>query len=1009
MKLTTFFIEHPVIAAVLNIMIVIIGLMCLKNLSMREYPNVNLPAFSIHANYPNASAELVESSVTNILEDQLGGVEGVETMTSQSRQGGCYVDLVFLEGTSIERALIAVREAINLARSNLSKEVRDPVIQRKGQSDGPPFIEITLSSPNLSFGKLTHYAALYLKNAFRSLKGVASAEIWGQPYTMTVSLDPKKMYAFGVNVDEIFKALEESNNSWPVGKFRGEVPATLDLNLSSIEDFDNLIVKGNKGKSIFLKSLGNVELRTDDKQFRIRINGKPGLVIAIAKTSDANPLDVSRDVHRQVENLQKTLPKDIQMEVDLDQTDFIKSSLRNIQFSIIEAILLVLAIVFLFLGSVRSTVIPLITIPVSLTGSVILMQVFGCSINTITLLAMVLAIGLVVDDAIVVLENITRYIEKGLSPLEAAIIGSREIGFAIIAMTLTLASVYAPIAFIKGTVGQLFIEFAITLAGSVLISGIVALTLSPMMCGKILNRNTHLWPKINQYLKNFDTAYARGLTQSLAHPKIIIGISIATFLGTLFFFYDLPRETAPKEDRGQMGVYFPTIPGEDINTLEQRVVKVEERLKLIPEAKSSLTFMGEWGANICISLKPHNERSRSAAKIVEVIGPEMKALPSMDAYPWGWDSGLPGIDDNMNGSELTLAISTVGSYRELFDFITKARKTIEDKNIFSSVHHNLNFDNPGYMLHLDTHTSSHLGISPFQVAKIIEVFFSGDHSLLFQKDGIRYPIELKGSTNPWTLNEPYLTNKKGKRISLGTIAELRPSSVPKQLFHHNQMHAAYLTASLHLNQKIESAMAQFWALTTPYIPQNFKREWIGAAKVYEKSSTTMLFLFAMALIFIYAILAIQFENFIDPVIIMLTIPLGCFGALFTVWIFGQSLNIYSQIGLITLIGLITKHGILIVEFSNKLQKSGHTVEEAVKEASTLRLRPILMTTSAMVVGTLPLILSAGAGAEARRSIGFVLIGGLFFGTGFTLFILPTLYHLIKSARHTFPFKLKTSS
>lgn len=999
MKLTTFFIKHPVIAVVLNAMIVIIGLMCLKNVSVREYPNVNLPALSIHANYPNASAELVESSVTDILEDQLAGVEGVETMTSQSRQGACSIDLVFLEGASIERALIAVREAINLARSNLPKEVREPFVHRKGQSEGLPFIAITLSSPDLSFGKLTHYAALRLKNAFRSLKGVASADIWGQPYTMTVTLDPKKMYAFGVNVDEIFKALEENNHSWPVGKFRGEVPATLDLNLTSIKDFDDLIVKENKGKPIFLKSLGDVKLQTDDKQFRIRINGTPGLVIAIAKTGDANPLDVSRDVRRQVENLQKTLPNDIKMEVVLDQSDFIKSSLRNIKFSILESIALVLAIVFLFLGSVRSTIIPLITIPISLIGAGILMKASGCSINTITLLAMVLAIGLVVDDAIVVLENITRYIEKGLTPLEAAIKGSHEIGFAIIAMTLTLASVYAPIAFIKGTVGQLFVEFAITLAGSVLISGIVALTLSPMMCGKILKGDTHVWPKINRYFKSLDAAYGKGLKQSLAHPKIIIGVSMATFFGTLFFFYDLPRETAPKEDRSLIGVYFPTIPGKDINTLEQHVVKVEGGLKLIPEAKSALTFMGEWGANICISLKPYSERSRSAAKIVEAIEPEMKALPSIDAYAWSWDSGLPGLDDNMSGSELTLAVSTVGSYRELFEFMAKAQKAIEDKKIFDSVHHNLKLDNPGYTLHLDMHTSSHLGISPFQAAKTIEVFFSGDRSLLFQKDGIRYPIELKGNKDPWTLNELYLTNTKGKRISLGAIAELRPSSLPKQLFHHNQMRAAYLTASLHLDQKIESAMPQFLDLTAPYIPQNFQREWVGAAKFYEKSSMTMLLLFGMALVFIYAILAVQFENFIDPFIIMLTIPLGCFGALFTAWIFGQSLNIYSQIGLITLIGLITKHGILIVEFSNKLQKSGRTIEDAVREASTLRLRPILMTTSAMALGAFPLILSAGAGAEARRSMGFILVGGLCFGTAFTLFILPKLYHLIKSGSY----------
>jgi multidrug efflux pump len=997
MNITTFFIKHPVIAIILNAMIIVVGFLCFDAISVREYPEIKLPSFVVTTHYPNANTELVESAVTNILEDQLAGVEGVETMTSQTRNGSCNIDLVFVEGTSVDRALIAIRDAIGLARSDLPRDIPEPVVQQKTKTDGPPFIAISLFSKTISFGDLTHYANLTLKNAFRSLKGVASAEIWGQPYTMAVTLDPQKLYAFGINADDVFTALEKNNASWPVGKFRNEVPVTLDLMLISPDDFENLLIKEDKGKPIFLKSIADVRLSTDTKKTRTKVNGQPGLIIAISRTNDANPLDVSRLVHEQVKHLQKILPGSMEIEVVLDQADFVRASLSNIQRSIFEAVLLVLAIVFLFLRNLRATLIPLITIPVSLIGSIILLKMFGFSINTITLLAMVLAIGLVVDDAIVVLENIARHHEKGLSPLQAAIEGSREIGFAIVAMTLTLASVYAPIAFIQGAIGQLFVEFAIALAGSVVISGIVALTLSPLMCARILKPEAHrLWPKIDDCIEWMETFYDKLLTKSLSSSKVVFFVTGGTFIAMAVLFAYLPSELAPKEDRSLMGVYLPRIPGKDINALEPFVKDIEETLKVLPESNGYLTFMGEWGASVCLTLKPHEDRSRSAAALVGVIRPQMQALPSIDAHPWSWDSGLPGIDDPQNGSELSLAVSTIGSYRDLLSELKKARKIIEEQKLFESVKQNLQLDNPGYSIFLDYNAVARLGLSSFQISKMIEVFFSGEQSLHFQKDSIRYQITLQGRSYPWTLDELYLTNAKGRRISLGTIAELRSSSTPKSLDHYNQMRVGYLSAELKSDQKMKAAMPQFWDLANQSLSPDLKKEWVGAAKMYTKSSMAMLLLFGMALVFIYAILAVQFENFLDPLIIMLTVPLGCFGALLTAWVFGQSLNIYTQIGLVTLIGLITKHGILIVEFANQLKGAGRTIEEAIREAARLRLRPVLMTTGAMIFGALPLILSSGAGIEARRSIGFVLVGGLAFGTCFTLLLLPKLYHAVKT-------------
>jgi multidrug efflux pump len=996
MNFTTYFIKHPVLAIVLNAMIILVGILCLKNIPVQEYPEIKLPSLIITANYPNASAELVETVVTGILEDKLAGVEGVETMTSQSVQGSCTIDLLFYEGTSIERAMIAVREAIEVARSELPKEITEPVVQQKTKSDSTPFMALSVFSQNLKLGELTHYVNLNLKNSFRSLKGVASVEIWGQPFTMVVSLDSQKLYAFGINADDVFTSLEKNNISWPVGKFRNEIPTTMDLSLSSIEDFENLFIKESHGKPIFLKSIADVRLKTNPNSMRTRINGKPGLIIGISRTNDSNPLALSQLINERVRHLQQSLPNDMVLKVVMDQADFIRASLSNIEHSIGEAVILVLVIVFLFLRNFRATIIPLITIPISLIGSIMLLKLFGFSVNTITLLAMVLAIGLVVDDAIVVLENIERHLAKGLSPMKAALEGSREIGFAIIAMTLTLASVYAPIAFIQGAIGQLFLEFSIALAGSVLISGIVALSLSPLMCGKILTaKKQRILPRIDDYLARAETWYIRGLDCSLRYPKIILLMAGGSFLLMLFLFSHLPSEVAPKEDRGLIGVYLPQIPGKDMRAMSDYVKQIEAKVKDLPDSTGFITFMSDWGANVIVNLKPQTARRNSAEAIVAELRPQINKIPSIDAHPWSWDSGLPGLDDVMNGSQLTLAISTSGSYQSLFDQVERVKRSLLQLKQFETVHHDLALNTPGYSIVLDSNTVFRLGLSSFQIAKMIETFFSGQQSLYFSKEGVRYPITLEGSTSPWTLDELYLTNAQGKRISLGTLGELKPSTVPKELNHYNQMRSTTLSVDLMPGLKMKEAMPKLWNIATEMVSPDLKKDWTGAAKMYTKSSTAMLWLFIMAILFIYAILAIQFENFLDPFIIMLTVPLGCVGALMTLWLFGQSLNIYTQIGLVTLVGLITKHGILLVEFANQLMGSGKDINEAIREAARLRLRPILMTTGAMVFGALPLIFASGAGIEARRAIGFVLVGGLTVGTLFTLLVLPKLYCLLK--------------
>ncbi|MDP1603724.1 MAG: multidrug efflux RND transporter permease subunit LpeB [Legionella sp.] len=997
MKLTHYFIKHPVISVILNCLIIVVGILCFHNLSVREYPDISFPTITVSALYPNASPDLVETAVTNVLEDRLAGVEGLETMTSLSNAGFVEITLKFRTGTSMDRALNATQDAVGFARALLPPEVKSPLVERQLKANGLPFIGISLESTSLDFGQLTHFANLRLKNDFRSIQGVASIEIWGQPYTYEISLDAKKLFSFGVNADEVLDAIAKSRVSLPAGNFQKKIPSTLNSELKSITDYENLLIKTHHKNPILLKSIAEIRLVTDVSKMRVRVNGHTGLVISINRANDANPIEVSRLIRAEMASLKQTLPDDIQANIIIDQSDFINASLNNIRSAIAEAILLVLLIVFIFLRNFRATLIPLVTIPISLLGSLIFLKLFGFSINLMTLLAMVLAIGLVVDDAIIVLENIWRHIENGLSPIDAALKGSKEIGFAIVAMTCTLASVYMPIAFIQGMLGQLFIEFAVALAGSVFISGIVALTLSPLMSAKFLNKNNKHWlPQVDTVLTSTSHWYSKCLDWVLPRQKIPIIASLVAIGFCVLFYNILPAETAPKEDRGLIGIYTSPVAGESIDELSQKISTVEQTLTALPESLHKLTFIGEWGSNILLPLKPHAERKRSAEELVEELKPLLNHYPSIDPMVWSWNTGLPGNDNATRGSDLSLVISSPDSYRHLFKQMEKFKSVLDNSKLFQSASYDLRLDSKGYIIDLDNNSLAKLGLSANQVAKTIEVFFSGDQSLKFLKDSIVYNLTIKGTPQPWTLDELYLTTTNGKRISLGALATMKTKAQPATLEHFKQMRSTTLHVELLPGDSIPKAMSKLLNLAKNELPGTYKLNWTGAAKTYTESSHAMIFLLTLSLIFIYAILAVQFENFIDPLIILFTVPLACSGALLFAWLFGQSLNIYSQVGLITLIGLISKHGILIVEFANKLRTEGASLIEAIHSACILRLRPVLMTTGAMIFGAIPLILSNNAGAESRHAIGIILIGGLAMGTLFTLFILPGVYYLVKS-------------
>ncbi len=895
----------------------------------------------------------------------------------------------------------AIRDALGLV--TLPTGVKPPVIERKTPSTGPPFFVLALESTSLDFGELTHYAHLNLKNIFRGIKGVASVEIMGRPYTYTISLDPKKMHSFGVNVDEVYAALQTINASLPVGKFQDKIPTTMEVDFNSVTDFESLLVKEKnfmdpaaKQDPIFLGQIADIKLKTDHSKFRIRSNGQPGLCVFINRSNDANPLEVSTLITEEVRKLKESLPSSLKINIILDQAEFVRYSIDNVTWSLFEAIICVLIIVFLFLRNIKSTIIPAITIPISLLGSFIFLKVLGFSINIITLLGMVLAIGLVVDDAIVVMENIQRYIETGLKPFQAALKGSREIGFAIVGMTITLTCVYAPLFFIVGPVGDVFIEFAVALAGSVLISGFVALTLSPLMCVYTLHqKHTPFWPQIDIFFDQVTNRYARALCWIIPKRKVTFTLLLGSLVAIIFLLRSLPSEIAPKEDRNLIGVYIPPVPGKNLDYMEEKANLVEEIIKNTPEAQNHFVFLGDWGGNVILTLKPKSQRKRSAQEIVNAYAPAMQKIPSVDAHPWSWDSGLPGMEQAGAASDLSLIISTSKTYPELFDSLEKVKSTLRKAQIFANVDHNLKLDSLGYKITLNPHAMADLNISPPQAAKTIEVFFSGDQTLTFAKDGVIYALTLEGISRPWNLEELYVSNRSGERISLAVVAQLTPTSRPDKLFHYNQMRSVVLTSDLPEGKSLDDGMKEFRSVVHELLPIDYKTTWGGSAKGYKDSQNSMIFLFALSIIFIYAILAILFESFLDPLLILIMAPFACLGGLGIQWMTNEPLTIYTQIGLVTLIGLISKHGILMVEFANQLSKD-LPLSEAIQKASILRLRPILMTTGAMVFGTLPLLLGNGAGQEAQRAIGMVLVGGLSVGTLFTLFVLPPLYITFKN-------------
>jgi multidrug efflux pump len=1013
MTLPEICIRRPVFATVLSVVVLLIGFISYSRLSVREYPRIDEPVVTVETRYTGASAEVVESQITKVLEDSMAGIEGVDVMTSVSRSEVSQITARFKLTRNPDSAAADVRDKVARVRARLPDAVLEPVIA-KVEADSFPIMWLSVSTTTKSPVEVSDYISRYIKPRLSTLPGAADVRIFGErKISMRIWLDRDKLAAYRLTPADVEEALRRQNVEIPAGRIESDKREFSVLSLTDLQtpaEFEAIVIRDVSGYPVRVRDIGRVNVAPVDERVIARFMGNPAVSMGVIKQAVANPLDLSKAVRAEVAEINKTL-QDMAIEVVYDSSVFIDESIKSVFKTIVEAILLVALVIFLFLRNVRATLIPLVTIPVSLVGAFTFMYLFGFSVNTLTLLAMVLAIGLVVDDSIVVLENIHRHLENGMSRLDAALVGAREIAFAVIAMTLTLAAVYAPLAFQTGRTGRLFIEFALALAGAVLVSGFVALTLSPMMCSKLLRheeKHGRFYNMTERWIQNMVSGYKVVLDRALHHRIYVIAAAVFVAGLSVALGLVLRSELSPTEDRGVIFGFVSAPEGATVRYTSDNVKKLEEIYRSLPETARYNGFAGfpTVADGISIArLKRWDERERTQQEIVTSLMPQFAAIPGVRAFP----VNVPSLGQSPRSRPVEFVIMSQAPFEVLQRYvdamIAEASKTPGLQNIDSD----LRLDKPELKVSVNREKISDVGASVETVGRTLETMLGGRQVTRFKRDGEQYDVIVQvgegDRRTPGDISDIYVRGKNNEMVQLSNLVVVREGVAPKNLNHFNRIRAATITATLAPGYPLGDALAAMQEAAKKVLPPTVQTDLNGLSREFRDSSTEIYIVFLLALAFIFLVLAAQFESFIDPFIIMLTVPLAMTGALLALWIFGGTLNIYSKIGLVTLVGLITKHGILIVEFANQIQARGKGVIEAVEEAAVLRLRPILMTTGAMVLGALPLALATGAGAESRRQIGWVIVGGMLLGTLLTLFVVPTAYTLLARRHKTFDERL----
>ena len=1016
MQLSDTSIRRPVLATVMSLIIVLIGLICYERLAVRLIPNVDEPIVTVSTSYPGANARVIESQITKPIEDALSGIEGVDFIRSISRAESSQVSVRFTLTRDPDSAASDVRDRVARARGALPEEANDPIVQKQ-EADARPIIYLAFSSDRHDLMEISDIAIRLVKDRIQTISGVAEAQVYGNRYAMRIWLQPERLAGYRLTPVDVELALRRQNIEVPAGRvesYEREFTVLAETDLREPEQFRDIIVKETDNFLVRLGDVARVELGADFSRFRARFNGRNAVPLGIVKQAVANPLDISRELKEMLPEITRTLPEGMRVEIAHDSTVFIDSSIREVYVTVAEAALLVVLVIFLFLREWRAVVIPLVTIPVSLIGAFALMYVFGFSINTLSLLAMVLAIGLVVDDAIVMLENIYRHIENGMKPLEAAFKGSREIAFAIIAMTITLSAVYLPFAFSTGRSGRLFVEFALTLAGAVLVSGFVALTLSPMMCSKLLrheNKHGKFFEFGERVLAALDRGYKRALGSLLDRPWLVVGGGGVIVASMVALFLSLPEELAPAEDQGTIIGIGSAPEGATIDYTDRYTLQAVEKLAALPEQDRYFGFVG-WGgvtnAITFVKLVDWRERDRSAQQIAGSLFPQFSGIAGIRAFP----ITPPPLGVRDFGQPVRFIVQTTGSWEELDGIVGRLIAKMGENPSLTNPDSDLKLNKPELKIDVNREKIAAVGANVADVGRSIETMLGGRNVTRFKMGSEQYDVivqvEDDARRTPGDLSNIFVRGENNSMIQLQNLATITETVAAKELNHFNKLRSATISAGIAPGYSMGEAIAWLENALQEVAPDALF-DLDGQSREFRESATGASLLIVLALFFIYLVLAAQFESFIDPLIILVSVPLAMFGAFLCLtalnlgeslgwWDMVASWNIYTQIGAVTLIGLISKHGILIVEFANQLREQGLEKKAAVLQGASLRLRPILMTTGAMVLGAVPLAFADGAGAEARHQIGWVIVGGLSFGTIFTLFIVPIVY-LLLAGRH----------
>ncbi len=1004
MTLSELSINRPVLSTVFILVIVLFGVIGYTSLPVREYPSVDNPIITVSVSYPGANADVIEKQITEPLEQNINGIPGIRSLMSSSSQGRSRITVEFELSVDMETAANDVRDKVSVAQRYLPRDVDPPTVS-KADADAEPIMQITVQSDIRSLLELTEIAELTVKERLQTIQNVSSVAIWGENrYAMRLWLDPVQMAAYKTTPMEIKAALDRENIELPAGSIEGDdierSIRTLGLMLTP-EEFNNLIIKEDDYRIIRFGDVGFAELDAENRKNILRRNGIPMVSTVIIPQPGANQIEIADEVRVRLQQMEKDLPDDVFVEVAHDSTRFIRASIDEVKTTVYIAFALVVIIIFLFLRDWRVTIIPTIAIPVSLVGAFFIMYLAGFSINVLSMLAIVLAVGLVVDDAIVVVENIYQKIEKGMTPRDAAIEGSKEIFFAVVSTTITLVAVFFPIVFLEGMTGRLFREFSVVVAGAVIISSFVALTFTPMLASKILvKREKKNWfmVKTEPFFEKMNSVYERWLTYFVAHKILVIPIFVVTIILIVVFLRSIPGEMAPLEDRSQVMVRTTLPEGATYEYTRDYTNRISHIVdSLVPEKESNMTIIFGTFGMVRLTLPDMIERDRSQMEIADEISKGVRDETAARAFVrqqstfGGRRGGMP--------LQYVLQAPTIDKLEE---FIPPFMAKVNESPYFQMADINLKFSKPETQIVIDRDKAALLGVSTRDIGQTLQYALSGQRMGYFYMSGKQYQIlaeiNRQQRNSPLDLKSIYLKNNEGAMIQMDNLVELQETVAPPQLYRYNRFNSATVSAGLAPGYSLGESIEEMDRIADEVLDDTFRTALEGESRSFRESSSSLMFAFLLALVLIFLVLAAQFESFKDPLVVMLTVPLAVTGALFFMWAFGVTMNIYSQIGIIMLIGLVAKNGILIVEFANQRQESGLEKLEAIQGAAVQRLRPILMTSASTILGLLPLAFATGEGANGRIAMGVAVIGGLLISTLLTLFIVPAMYMFISTQR-----------